>query len=139
MKFTKISSDKAYKLCYRDGKRNKIYFLPHDTTEYLRIPQVVNLNRQWFRAREMFIGVESPKVTVRQKIHCHINDNRKAFDEIHDMIVRENTGKGIEEFPLSHRFDEKIKTAAWNAGVHSEKYILFDVDSEGNKSNFRFE
>ena len=143
MKYTKISSDKAYKL-YMEGKGDILYFRGFTSPfDHIKIPLDFNYynppTRAWFRRAEMFIGKELPKVTVRQKIHCHINDNRKAFDEIHDMIVRENTGKGIAEFPLSHKFNEKIKTATWNAGVHSEKFILFDVDSEGNKSNFRFE
>ena len=143
MKFTKISSDKAYKL-YIDGKRDIIYFQSYaEPFDYMRIPQIAGyysrLNRQWFRAREMFIGVESQNVTVRQKIHCHIHDAQENTNKIHNMIVYEDTGFPVDSFSINHSFSEKVRTAAWKAGVHSEKFILFDVDSNGEKSNFRFE
>jgi hypothetical protein len=38
MKFTKISSDKAYKL-YKEGNGGNVYFMPSGTIENLNIPK----------------------------------------------------------------------------------------------------
>jgi hypothetical protein len=76
-------------------------------------------------------------ITVKQLIDCHIPDS--YIPHVHDMIVEADTGKSIFDFPSTHSFSKKVKTAAWNAGTVRQKYILFDVDENGEKSNFRFE
>ena len=138
MKFTKISSDKAYKL-YISGERDNVYFLPSETAQYLKIPQVVNyygcLTRSWFRARKLFIGEELPKVTVRQKIEVHCTIGPYLRDDVLKIINIEHAGG--EDGPFART--EELSNALDKAREHTVKYILFDIDSNGEKSNFRFE
>lgn len=145
MKFTKISSDKAYKI-YKEGHGEKLYLkLFEPPFGYIKLYKLLIRNdvdlptREFFRNSEAYIGEELPKFTFRQKIVCDITYDENTRHKIHDMIVFEATGKHLKDYPLSHKFDSKVKQYSWNADCNQVKYILFDVDSEGNKSNFRFE
>ena len=138
MKFTKISSDKAYKL-YKEGNGGNVYFLPSGTIEYLKIPKKFDrypsLNRNWFRARELFIGKESPKVTVRQQVELHCTKGGFFIrEDVLKMIYSEHS-EAETQFPKT----EKLSNVLDKARERTTKYILFDVDSDGEKSNFRFE
>lgn len=139
MKFTKISPDKAHKL-YLDGKGSTLYFksfaAPFDN---IRIPMEFDYYnpppRYWFRQREMFIGTELPKVTVRQKIECHCTIGPYLRDDVLKIINIEHAGG--ENGPFART--EELSNALDKARESTYKYILFDVDSNGEKSNFRFE
>jgi hypothetical protein len=134
MKFTKISSDNAYKL-YKEGKAKGLYFLPYDTTQYLSIPRYYNFARQWFREREIFIGKESPKITVRQQVELHCTKGSFFIrEDVLKMIYSEHS-EAETQFPKSEKFSGILDKAR----ERTTKYILFDIDSDGEKSNFRFE
>ena len=140
MKYTRIPSDLAYKY-YKEGKVDLLYFrsnaAPFEPTNLIHYSNGGTMTRRAFRSLVMYIGCESPKVTIKQMINCYISDS--DIPAVHDIIVKAETGKSTVDFPLSHSFSESIRTAAWKAGTVRQKYILFDVDELGEKSNFRFE
>ena len=139
MKFTKISPDKAHKL-YLEGKGDTLYFksfaAPFDN---IRIPMEFDYynppQRYWFRQREMFIGTKLPKVTVRQSVEFHCTKgNFSLRDDVLKMLYIEQGGTETQ-YPISEDLAKKLDKAR----ERTTKYILFDVDFNGEKSNFRFE
>lgn len=139
MKYTKISSDKAYKL-YKKGCGSALYFLDVGCKNYSSFVSSVHYwdktqTREYFRAFHCFIGEELPKVTVRQKIEVHCTIGPYLRDDVLKIINIEHAGG--EDGPFART--EELSNALDKARESAYKYILFDVDSNGEKSNFRFE
>ena len=139
MKYTKISSDKAYKL-YKDGHGETLYFLDYGCKNYSKFcyrPDFWDYTRTraYFRAFHCFIGEELPKVTVRQEVHLHCTIAGYFLQEPVMKMINSAHNEENSQYPNSDKMIEIFNKAREVVS----KTILFDVDSEGNKSNFRFE
>lgn len=140
MKFTKITPDKAYEL-YKKGCGHSLYFLDVGCKNYSSFVSSAHYwdktqTREYFRAFHCFFGEELPKVTVRQEIECHCVDKwNNTNEKVIKMISLAKTGKEFSGYPMSGDLADTL----FGARSVTKKYILFDIDSNGEKSNFRFE